>query len=146
MNQIRRTHVGQQLNRIYVRYTTEKTGSPHSLVVTKTTAQLSAGRYAFDLQAWTERVGLAKLAISGLPKTDLKDFLGDMYEPITSVIPIANAAPTPSPVQAPLQHPSASASAAASAASARDSTRVLPPITKRKVPKEVVVIDLLSSP
>ncbi|KUJ09541.1 uncharacterized protein LY89DRAFT_787848 [Mollisia scopiformis] len=122
----RRGHLHSMLGSSSVTHETDRRGNPQTLVVTKTNAQ-----YQNAHKAWTLRCNVAKQHLKELETEALKDSLGDLYDPIMSLSPSVLAGSPPGKSSRPGTALSPSASA---------SNRVLPPITKRKVP-EVIVID-----
>ncbi|KAF8847005.1 hypothetical protein BDZ45DRAFT_811893 [Acephala macrosclerotiorum] len=104
----------------------ERRGSPQTLVVMKTHAHYQAA-----CKAWKEHCEVVRKRLTELMTETLKDFLGDMYDLVVSLLSGVLAL-------SPTSH--SSRSSAALVSSENDSNRVLPPITKRMVP-EVIIID-----
>lgn len=124
----RRHHLHKRLDRTSCENTTERIGDPGTLVVTKT-----KGDYKVHHMLWRQRCGTANLQILDLRCVEFKSYLGDMYKDITSLSPSLLSPSTESRHALQL--------AATLSPSANTSNRVLPPITKRKVPKVIVTDD-----
>jgi hypothetical protein len=128
VNKQRRAHLHGQIDGSGMTHETERRGSPQTLVVTKNLAQHHAAH-----KAWAQRCKVAKDHIQNLGTEALKEFLLEIYGPVMSLsanilLPAVKALQRSSPLP-PL------------ALNENASNRVLPPITKRKVPAEVIVLD-----
>lgn len=124
----RREHLQGRLDRSSVTLQTEKRGSQYVLVVKKNRAEYLAAH-----KAWTGRYNIAKKHIEDLGTETLRDLLLDIYNPVMSLsaislLPAMNAWKDSSPLPPLMSNENAS-------------DRILPPITRRKVPAKVIVID-----
>lgn len=133
----RRGHLHTQIEATHPTFThvTERVGSPQTLVVTKTSVV-----YQTQHKNWQARREVAKKHIQALGHEDMKVFLGGLHQRIISL-----SVQTPAQIASPSILPGSGPSAApALASSANASNRVLPPITRRKVPQtqqQFIVID-----
>ena len=128
VNKNRRDHLHSMLRNSGCTDETERRGSPQTLVVTKTRARHQAAH-----KAWVSRCGVAKKHLAEFNTETLKDFLAEMYEPIMSLSAIQLSS-TGNIDQGSIQKfPLTS--------NGNGSNRVLPPVTKRKTPSDVIVID-----
>jgi hypothetical protein len=126
----RRQHLHQQLDGLVgFTHETERQGSPQTLVVTKNTDGHKASH-----KAWVERCVVAKTHLRGFQEHALRDLLGEKYAPIIAL----SASQI---VQTLRQLPPLSS--IINNSSNGSSGRVLPPITKRKIPtpSHVIVLD-----
>ena len=125
----RRAHLHSQLNgRAGFTHETERRGNPQTLVVTK-----NIGAYEASHKAWTERCNVARKHLKDLEETSLKNLLAEKYVPIMALSPSKLTPTSRQQQQQPL-----SSIVNSSESSSRGA---LPPITKRKVPTKVVVIE-----
>ncbi|TVY44089.1 hypothetical protein LOCC1_G004493, partial [Lachnellula occidentalis] len=130
----RRAHLHSQLNgRSGFTHETQRSGNPQTLVVTKT-----MGAYEASHKAWTERCNVARKHLKSFEETFLKDLLADKYVPIIALyVPIMALSPSKLTSTSRQQQPLSSI-----VNSSESSSRgPLPPVTKRKVPTKVVVIE-----
>jgi hypothetical protein len=128
VNKQRRAHLHQQINGTGMTHETERRGSPQTLVVTKNLAQHHAAH-----KAWAQRCNVARKQIQNLGVEALKEFLSEIYGPVMSLSanklqPSVKALKSLSPLPP-------------STLNEQASNRVLPAITKRKVPAQVIVLD-----
>lgn len=128
VNKQRRAHLHQKVDGSGLTHETERRGSPQTLVITKNLAQHHAA-----YKAWEQRCNVAQNHIQNLGTESLKEFLSEIYVPVLSLsvnklLPAVKALQSSSPLPPPLP------------LNESDSNRVLPPITKRKVPAEVVLL------
>ena len=72
-----RQHLEQQLAGSHCNLSTEKTASPHTLVVSKTSIELE-----HDLVAWKQRCGIAVKSLEEIGIDKLRELLQDQFEPI----------------------------------------------------------------
>jgi hypothetical protein len=128
INQHRRSHLQSKLGNSGCKYETERYGSPQTLVVTKTRA-----RYQAAYQAWLLRCDVANKYLAEFNTETLKDLLAEMYEHIMSLSAIQLSC-TRTIDQGSIQ-------ISPLTSNSNSSNRVLPPITKRKTPSDVIVID-----
>lgn len=108
---------------------TDYRGSPHTLIVTKTN-----NCYQESLKAWNARRVVARKHLDDIGESVLKVFLGNIHGQIMSMSMSAMEGPPIANLNSADQEPALMSSRNAS-------NRVLPPITKRKVPQEVILID-----
>ncbi len=106
---------------------TDRNGSPETLVVAK-----SIGFQA-SKAAWKKRCTITKKHLEELESAGLKGFLGTFNLQITSL------SLTKPALRASIGNNMAQSRTLSSCTYA--SNRVLPPITKRKIPQEIVLID-----
>lgn len=128
VNKQRRAHLHQRIDSSGMTHETERRGSPQTLVVTKNLAQHHAAH-----KAWAQRCNVARNHIQNLGMEAVKEFLSEMYGPVMSLsanklLPSVKALQSSSPLSPSTSNENAS-------------NRVLPPITKRKVPAEIIVLD-----
>ena len=128
VNQKRRYHIQSMLGNTGCTHETERRGSPQTLIVTKTLAKYQAAH-----KAWASRCEVAKKHLAEFKKETLKDFLAEMYEPTMSLSAIQLSS-TRQIDQDPVQ-------ASAMSSNSNASNRRLPPVTKRKTPSNVIVLD-----
>jgi hypothetical protein len=125
VNQKRRGHLHSVLGCTGYTRETERRGSLQTLVVTKNLVNHLAAH-----KAWVQRRDAAKKHIEDFGTDELRDFLEKMHGPIMSL--------STSQLMRPSQ---GHGQASALASSENASNRMLPPITKRKFPSEVIVLD-----
>ena len=125
VNQKRRQHLQSMVGSTGCTHETERRGSPQTLIVTKTRAQhLEAHK------AWAQRRDTAKKYLEVLGTEEMRELLAEMYGPIMSLAPTQL-----------MRTSQAAGQAAALTASESASNRVLSPITRRKIPISMIVID-----
>ncbi|TAQ83888.1 hypothetical protein B7494_g7785 [Chlorociboria aeruginascens] len=130
--QSRRTHLEKKLEGTGHLFRTERRGSPHTLIITK-----KSEPYIRGTQAWKQRCADAKAQLHAIGVELLKDYLGELYKPIMSLsveklTPTTNALKQSRYQAPPPLTPSGDVS---------NRNRILPPITKRKVPTSYTVIE-----
>jgi hypothetical protein len=123
-----RKHVERGLPTIGFKCETDKRGSPQTLVITKTPDE-----YRNEHKAWKLRQNKVSKHLTDLGSNNLRVFLSDMYEPIMAVS-VEKLTPFVQSFRSSSQH-------LPLGPSDNSANRILPPITKRKVPSEVIVID-----
>ena len=132
MAQKRRQHLEHQIKyglcHPDIKTDTDKKGSTHTLVVTKTKAQ-----YNKDHKDWAQRCAIASKHLQGVGKNLLRPYLSETYEAVMS-LSSNNVRPFLETLQGGTQLPVLTENESAS-------NRILPPITKRKIPAEVIVLD-----
>jgi hypothetical protein len=128
MPQPRRKHIEGNLYGYEVKCETEKHRSPHTLVVTKVRSKFAAAH-----AAWKKRCDVARKHLRYFEQQALEDLLPEWYDAIVSLdagkleptIKSIQIQTTPQPLGELGNAPN----------------RILPPISKRKVPPEVIVLD-----
>jgi hypothetical protein len=128
VNKQRRAHLHQRIDGTGLTHETERRGSPQTLVVTKNLAQHHAAH-----KAWAQRCNVARGHIQNIGPEALKEFLLEIYGPVMSLsadklLPAVKALQSSNPLP-PLT------------SGENASNRILPPVTKRKVPSNVIVLD-----
>jgi len=128
VNKQRRAHLHQRIDGTGLTHETERRGSPQTLVVTKNLAQHHAAH-----KAWAQRCNVARKHIQNIGPEALKEFLLEIHGPVISLsanklLPAVKALQSSNPLP-PLT------------LGENASNHVLPPVTKRKVPAKVIVLD-----
>jgi len=116
------------LNKTGCTHETERRGSPQTLVVTKTNAE-----YLASHKAWAQRHDNAKKRVEDLGEDKLQPFLGNMFTSILSL--------DASLVRQSMTNMQDQGQTSTLASNGNAPNRVLPPITRRKVPSQPIVID-----